>query len=53
MRWIALVALVTAVGLLGAGCGGDDANGDQGATQTGAAMKDESDAAMKDESGGR
>ncbi len=51
MRWIALVALMAAVGLLGAGCGDDD-NGDQGATQTGAAMKDESDAAMKDESGG-
>jgi predicted lipoprotein with Yx(FWY)xxD motif len=51
MRWIALVALVTAVGLLGAGCGDDDANGDQSATQTDAAMKDESSAAMKDESG--
>jgi predicted lipoprotein with Yx(FWY)xxD motif len=52
MRWIALVALVAAVGLLGAGCGDDDDNGDQATTQTGAAMKDESDAAMKDESGG-
>ena len=51
MRWISLVALVAAVGLLGAGCGDDDANGDQSATQTGAAMNDESDAAMKDESG--
>jgi predicted lipoprotein with Yx(FWY)xxD motif len=50
MRWISLVALVAAVGLLGAGCGDDDANGDQSATQTGAAMKDESDAAMKGES---
>jgi predicted lipoprotein with Yx(FWY)xxD motif len=49
MRWISLVALVAAVGLLGAGCGGGDANGDQSATQTGAAM-DESDVAMKDES---
>ncbi|HEU4735754.1 MAG TPA: hypothetical protein VFS48_01850 [Solirubrobacterales bacterium] len=49
MRWIALVALVTAVGLLGGGCGDDDANGDQGASQTGTAMKDESGAAMKDE----
>jgi predicted lipoprotein with Yx(FWY)xxD motif len=37
--------------MLGAGCGGDDANGDQGATQTDAAMKDESEGAMKDESG--
>lgn len=52
MRWIALVALVAAVGLLGAGCGGGDDNSDQGASQTGTAMKDESDAAMKDESGG-
>ena len=51
MRWISLVALLTAVGSLGAGCGGDDDNGDQGASQTGAAMKDES-IAMKDESGG-
>jgi predicted lipoprotein with Yx(FWY)xxD motif len=48
MRWIALVALVMAVGLLGAGCGDDD-NGDQGATETGAAMKDESGGATKDE----
>ena len=31
MRWIALVALVAAVALLGAGCGDDDADGDQGA----------------------
>lgn len=51
MRWIALVALMAAVGLVGSGCGGDDANGDQGASQTGAAMKDESGGAMKDESG--
>ena len=49
MRWIALVALLAAVGLLGAGCGGEDANGDQGTGQTGAAMKDESGGAMKDE----
>jgi len=48
MRWISLVALVAAVGLLGAGCG----DGDQSATQTGASMSDESDAATKDESGG-
>ncbi len=52
MRWIAHVALVAAVGLLGAGCGDEDTSGDQGAGQTGAAMKDESGAAMKDESGG-
>lgn len=49
MRWTALIALVAAVGLLGAGCGGDDASGDQGASQTGAAMKGESGGAMKDE----
>lgn len=46
MRWTALVALVAAVGLLGAGCGGEDSD-----DQTAAAMKDESGAAMKDESG--
>ncbi len=50
MRWIALVALVTAVGLLGAGCGGEDANGNQGTAQTSAAMEDESGAVMNDES---
>jgi len=49
MRWIALVGLVAAVALLGAGCGDDDANGDQGASQSGAAMKDESGGAMKDD----
>ena len=49
MRWIALAGLVAAVALLGAGCGDDNANGDQGAGQSGAAMKDESSGAMKDD----
>lgn len=44
MRWISLVALAAAVGLLGAGCGDDDGNGDQSATQTGAAMKSDASA---------
>ncbi len=49
MRWIALVALVAVAALLGAGCGDDDADGDQGASQSGTAMKDESGGAMKDD----
>lgn len=49
MKWIAFVALVATTVVLGAGCGDDDGNGDQGASQSGAAMKDESGAAMKDE----
>lgn len=49
MRWIALAALVAAVGVLGAGCGDEDTNGDQSTAQADAAMKDESGAAMKDE----
>jgi predicted lipoprotein with Yx(FWY)xxD motif len=44
MRWITLVALVAAVGLLGAGCGGENANGDQGTGQAGAAMKSDASA---------
>jgi predicted lipoprotein with Yx(FWY)xxD motif len=49
MKWIALVGLVAAVAVLGAGCGDDEANGDQGASQSGAAMKDESGGAMKED----
>jgi predicted lipoprotein with Yx(FWY)xxD motif len=47
MRWIALVGLVAAAAL-GVGCGDEEANGDQDANQSGAAMKDESGGAMKD-----
>jgi predicted lipoprotein with Yx(FWY)xxD motif len=57
MRWIALVALV-ALAALGAGCGSDDTDGDQGGSQSEAAVTDDSDAtkgksddAMKDDSG--
>jgi len=60
MRWIALLALA-ALAALGAGCGDDDANGNQGTAPqadeamkekaSGDAMKDESGGAMKDESG--
>jgi predicted lipoprotein with Yx(FWY)xxD motif len=48
MRWIALVALVAAA-VFGAGCGDDDVNGDQSASQSGPAMKEESGGAMKDD----
>lgn len=48
MRWIALIALMAAAAVLGAGCGDDDVNGGQGASQSDAAMKDESGGAMKD-----
>jgi predicted lipoprotein with Yx(FWY)xxD motif len=49
MRWIALVGLMAAVAMIGAGCGDDEANGDQGASQSGAAMKDDSGEAMKED----
>jgi predicted lipoprotein with Yx(FWY)xxD motif len=50
MRWTGPFALVVVVATaaLVAGCGDDEANGEQGASQSGAAMKDDGRSAMEE-----